>query len=337
MGNKVSVIIPVYNAEDYLERCIDSVLNQTYENLEIIAVNDGSKDGSLQILKKKELQDARIHIIDKENQGVSAARNDGLSNAAGDYILFVDADDYIKPEAIDKILKLRDKESSDCVVFGFEAEGNAADDTDVLRELASSEGAKTPEAILQHVLTIDTQKEILGFTWRYLFSRDLITDERLRFDTSLKISEDYKFIVEYLLHSEKVAVLPEALYVYVLNDNSSTSKYMPTLNRDMVDVNDWIVKNIYPAVPEVQVEHSGCIANAYLNHVQNITKKDSEYGFFAAVKNAYATKREFGYRQHIKSTLKNVHCRKKAQIAFIMFIHELDWLYMLMYYIKKRR
>lgn len=337
MEKKVSVVIPVYNAEKYIGRCMDSVLKQTYKNLEVITVNDGSKDKSLQILLKKQQQDARLHIIDKKNQGVSAARNDGLNSATGDYILFVDADDYLKPDAVEKMLQAIDGENSDCVVFGFEVEGNAVDDLKVLTQLASSGRSKTPEEILQHVLTIDTQKEILGFTWRYLFNREVIDANGLKFDTALKISEDYKFIVEYLLHSRGVAVLPEPLYVYVMNSNSATSKYMPTLNKDMVDVNNWIVKNVYPVAPEVQVEHCGCIANAYLNHVQNITKKDSEYKFISALKNAYDAKKNFGYRQYIKKTLKNVHCRKKAQIAFIMFILEFDWLYMLMYYVKKRR
>ena len=103
----VSVIIPVYNVERYLAQCLDSVSHQTYQNLEIICVNDGSRDGSLDILRRYADEDARIQVIDKANGGVSRARNDALDCARGEYIMFVDSDDWVEPDACENAVNAR--------------------------------------------------------------------------------------------------------------------------------------------------------------------------------------------------------------------------------------
>jgi len=112
---KISVIIPVYNTSKYLKRCLDSIINQTYVNLEIICINDGSKDNSLEILNQYKKKDDRIIIIDKENQGVSAARNDGIKNSTGMYITFVDSDDWLELDAIEILYKTLINEKVDVV------------------------------------------------------------------------------------------------------------------------------------------------------------------------------------------------------------------------------
>ncbi len=116
---KVSIIIPVYNMEKYLHECIDSVMCQTYKNIEVICINDGSKDNSLNILNDYGKQDSRIKIIDKENDGVSMARNDGISATTGDYIIFVDSDDTIEPDYVEKIVAdIEQKNFPDILVIG---------------------------------------------------------------------------------------------------------------------------------------------------------------------------------------------------------------------------
>ena len=101
MNKLVSIIVPIYNTEKYLERCIDSLINQTYKNIEIILINDGSTDNSINILKKYKKIDTRIKIIDKKNEGPNIARKTGLENADGNYIMFVDSDDYIHPNTVE--------------------------------------------------------------------------------------------------------------------------------------------------------------------------------------------------------------------------------------------
>ena len=109
----VSIIIPVYNVEDFVEQCIDSILNQTYSNLEIIAVNDGSTDSSLKILENIKKKDSRVMIINQKNSGVSSARNAGIAKANGKYLVFVDADDFLARNFVDYMLELIKYNDSD--------------------------------------------------------------------------------------------------------------------------------------------------------------------------------------------------------------------------------
>ena len=113
----ITVIIPIYNVSKYLKNCLESVINQTYKNLEIICINDGSTDNSLQILKEYKERDERIIIIDKKNAGVSAARNDGIEKASGEYLFCVDGDDYIDEDFFEKFYNNAKKNDSDLVVL----------------------------------------------------------------------------------------------------------------------------------------------------------------------------------------------------------------------------
>jgi len=111
----ISVIIPIYNSEKYLKRCIDSIINQTYKNIEIICINDGSTDESYNILKQYEIKDNRIIILNKLNQGVSSARNDGIRISKGQYITFVDSDDWLELDAIENMVYLAKNKESDAI------------------------------------------------------------------------------------------------------------------------------------------------------------------------------------------------------------------------------
>ena len=116
---KITIVVPIYNAEKYLERCIKSILDQTYENLEIILVNDGSTDKSLEICEKFKAEDNRIIIINKENGGVSSARNKGIDAATGKFIIFIDADDYIEKEMFEVLEEDLFKNNVDISMCGF--------------------------------------------------------------------------------------------------------------------------------------------------------------------------------------------------------------------------
>ncbi len=116
----VSVIIPVYNVEPYLRECMDSIVNQTLRDIEIICVNDGSTDGSLSILEEYRANDPRIAVISQDNKGLSAARNRGLSQARGKYIYFVDSDDYVALDTLKDVARLAEDHHVDAAVFGFQ-------------------------------------------------------------------------------------------------------------------------------------------------------------------------------------------------------------------------
>ena len=117
--SKISVIVPVYNAEKYLSRCIDSILNQTYKNFELILINDGSKDNSIEILRKYENIDDRIKVIDNSNNGVSKTRNIGVRLAEGEYIQFIDSDDFIDKNMFEYAINVMEQENADLVMTGF--------------------------------------------------------------------------------------------------------------------------------------------------------------------------------------------------------------------------
>lgn len=119
INSKISIIIPIYNAEKYLEKCLDSIVKQTYKNIEIICVNDGSKDNSINILSRYNKMDNRIVLINKENNGLSSARNIGLASATGEFVMFVDSDDWIDIDTCEKCLKIMNKYSVDVVMFSY--------------------------------------------------------------------------------------------------------------------------------------------------------------------------------------------------------------------------
>ena len=115
----LSVIIPVYNVEPYLEQCLDSVINQTYKNLEIICINDGSSDNSLKILEKYQKKDSRIKLINQKNKGLSEARNAGLDVAKGEYIAFVDSDDYLELNAYKEAMKVMLQDKNPLILYDY--------------------------------------------------------------------------------------------------------------------------------------------------------------------------------------------------------------------------
>ena len=119
MKSKVSIVVPIFNIEEYLEDCIKSIINQTYKNLEIILINDGSTDCSLKICKKFKKLDKRIVLIDKDNTGVSNTRNIGINSATGDYITFVDSDDWLELDAIENMVKLAYTQNCDIIRTNF--------------------------------------------------------------------------------------------------------------------------------------------------------------------------------------------------------------------------
>jgi len=207
----ISVIIPVYNAGKYLSACLQSVVEQTYCDLDIILINDGSTDDSLEICRKFEKNDSRIRVFDQNNSGVSAARNKGISVAKGQWFSFVDSDDYLEPEAYEHCLSLADEHSCDAVCYEFYA---SFPDREKLHETP-----KDCYGILDRKQTMKLLHSRLPFTWAYLFRRKLV--EGLRFDTKICRGEDTKFNTEALHRAQNVYFSDKPLYHYVQTEQSA--------------------------------------------------------------------------------------------------------------------
>lgn len=209
-----SVIIPVYNVAPYLHRCLDSVLAQTYLNLEIILVNDGSTDDSEEICLEYVQKDSRVQLISKENGGLHSARNAGLERAAGDYIWFVDSDDYVAENLAETVQPFM-REYDFC---GFEYKIKKEDGTIEHRDCANGIrkfDLSTEEKKRQFFHKVFFYHETGWEAWGRIFRREIIEQYHLRFwDTKEIFAEDHGFVVQYLLHAEKIIQLPDCLYFY---------------------------------------------------------------------------------------------------------------------------
>lgn len=227
MSPYFSLILPVFNVEEYLERCLRSVLSQSFSDYEIILVDDGSKDSSGAICDAYASKNANIRVIHKKNGGLSSARNAGLEKASGKYIWFVDSDDWIEPGALEQLHKACAVSEPDIVKFGYfrgvgqgrECKGIAkggsyqGDALERLRRLAFCAGGK-------YILS----------AWSHVYRTEFLKEQNLSFVSEREIgSEDYLFNLTALLRAESVVVLTKPLYSYELRSSSLTQQYKPDL------------------------------------------------------------------------------------------------------------
>ena len=223
----ISVIVPAYNAEKYIVNCVESVRKQTFEDWELMIVNDGSKDKTRALLDQCAAEDARIRVIHlRKNGGVSNARNVALENAAGHYIAFLDADDTYEENCLQTLwdaLQENDADSAACAHLNVWVDGHTQPEpvlpagvyeTDAIRE-------KIVYPLLGDRLT---QPVFNGFIWRYLYSAAIIRGKKITFAGAYL--EDELFLMEYFCNARKLAVTEAPLYRYFLNPSSATHRYM---------------------------------------------------------------------------------------------------------------
>lgn len=219
---KISIIVPVYNAEKYIENCIQSIIDQSHNNIEIIFVDDGSVDSSLEILNKYKSLDKRVKVISKENGGVSSARNVGMNKATGEYILFVDSDDTIDPNTLKICLDRLDVKQADTVVFDYcklIKDNLIEDSSENLKD-----GVIKSEKFIRDILVNNDFNFFTG-VWRFLFSRKIIQENNIVFD-NMKFAEDLIFIYKYMFKSNNILIVNKALYNYnLINPDSACKKH----------------------------------------------------------------------------------------------------------------
>ena len=216
MSKKVSVIIPVYNVENYLHKCVTSIINQDYSNLEIILVNDGSTDNSLNICNELKNSDKRIVVIDKKNAGVSSARNVGIDKSTGDFITFIDADDWLEPDFVSYMLKLIDSNSAEFALskncFINDDVNQIDDNITILNKVESTSLLLSPRVEVG--------------CWNKIYNRKFLLKNNIRFNEKHFFGEGLIFITEVSQKSNKTVVGEKRVYHY-RQDNleSATKKY----------------------------------------------------------------------------------------------------------------
>lgn len=230
MDPKISIVVPVYNVEQYLRRSIDSILNQTLKNIEIILVNDGSTDNSLSICEEYQSRDKRIRVIDKENGGVSSARNAGIEVAKGKYIGFVDPDDWIDSNMFENLYFKAETTSSDICMCNFVIEANNQSIPNLMNiEQEILEGEDINKHLISNMLSGSDlnsgSQTIMGSVWRLIVRRDLIERNNLKFELGVPLMEDLIFCVNIFLKSNRVSIDKNLYYHYEKNDNSAVSIY----------------------------------------------------------------------------------------------------------------
>lgn len=236
----ISVIIPVYNVERYLAQCLDSVINQTYANLKIICVNDGSKDGSLKILQEYAHKDTRVQILDKKNAGVSSARNDGLAFAEGSYVMFVDSDDWIEPRTCETAIDGMCAYDADVVMWSYVSETESRSSQKVIfpettvfeKEEVRTKLHRRFVGAIGEELSRPELADSLCPVWGKLYKRSLVEKSGARFVDLSEIGtyEDGFFNLEVFGEVNRVVYLAEYLYHYRRDTSTSvTSGYNPRL------------------------------------------------------------------------------------------------------------
>lgn len=226
MSVKISIIIPVYNVEKYLRECLDSAINQTFKDIEIICINDGSTDSSSDILKEYEQKDNRLKVISQTNKGVSTARNVGIQNANGEYIMFVDSDDWLAKEACEKAYCTAQKSDCEMLLFSHNKFNNQSCTSDSkLQDLyiELQDKCTTFEKSLEHIVFSPCEP------WGKLYKTEFLKKNNLRFRTNIQFGEDRIFYFQACIYAKSISVLYEHLYYYRQNTENSLTKNNTTV------------------------------------------------------------------------------------------------------------
>lgn len=220
MRPMVSIIVPIYNAEQYLRRCVDSILNQEYTDFELLLVNDGSTDASGDICEEYGDRDPRVIVIQKENTGVSDSRNRALDRARGKYLQFLDSDDWITQDATRLFVRAAEEYGCDMVISDFyRVVGERLSPKGDIEE----EGVLTREEFAAHMME-NPADFYYGVLWNKLYRRDIVEEHKLRMDTDISWCEDFMFNLEYICYAKVFYALHAPIYYYVKRKGSLASQ-----------------------------------------------------------------------------------------------------------------
>lgn len=245
----ITIIVPFYNGERYLEECINSILDQDYSNIEIILVDDGSKDNSKKIAQNFMAKDNRVKLISQNNSGVSIARNNGINNSKGDYICFIDVDDYISKDYISYFYSLIEKSNAEIAITPMPRKFNSSSKI--------SEKLQTSDDIVENWTGIKAATEMLYYNiviapWNKMISKKLIDEYNIRFNPKLSFGEGFNFSVDCFQRAKKVVVGNRKVYNYrVDNPNSVMTKFSMKLITGSIEAQETIKNNLVNKTPEL--------------------------------------------------------------------------------------
>lgn len=281
----ISIIVPVYNAESYVQRCVKSLINQTYKNIEILLIDDGSKDNSYAICKELERIDCRVHAYTQKNAGPSSARNKGLDLVSGEYIAFVDSDDYAEENMYETLLNNLKKHLVGLSMVGMQEVFCNGEKRPLYRELGSQviRGNEIDKFFFKyhHIMFSPVNK---------LYPREVIGE--IRFDESIRMSEDQKFNYEVLKKVKNIYYDSLIGYNIDVTDNSLSRAKATKYHMAMLDVNEYIIKDTKSSMLRklgraynaelslsyfVPYYYNGEFKEENINHINQIIKENKKY------------------------------------------------------------
>lgn len=312
--SRVSIIIPCYNAEKHIEKCIKSIINQTYKNIEIIAIDDGSQDNTLEILNKFKEKDKRINVISKKNTGVSDTRNIGIEKSTGNYIMFVDADDFLEEDAVEKLYNtiINNKVNIVRGMYRRISEKRISDENDILKY----NNANNYE-IIKSILNGD----ILCYVWLLMIKKEILQKYNIKFDKNLKIMEDTLFYIN-IIEKENIYFLNEVIYNYVQNEESATGNVNKTLEtyKNMLKAENKIINSLREnnmwknELNNIVIKK--ILVNGICNNTWNLYKAKDKKQLKKFIE--YINEQKEIKENIIKTDLKNVRRDKKIIINLII-------------------
>lgn len=217
----ISAIVPVYNSKDYLGKCVDSITSQSYKDVEVILIDDGSTDGSGELCDKYAQGDVRIKVLHSVNGGPSSARNIGLSNSSGDLIMFLDSDDYLEPNALNMLMGKYREHGADIVIGNFRTFSNNAHNSGH-KGAFESDKLMMANDLMNYALSYlkaPNRTTLFAYSWGRLFRASVIRENHLAFDPELFTFEDVAFNYEYLKHASKAYFLKDPVCTHVVHGN----------------------------------------------------------------------------------------------------------------------
>lgn len=295
-----SIIVPIFNAEKYIRRCIESILCQTYSDFEVILIDDGSNDHSLDICLEYSRKDSRVKVIQQKNKGVSSARNAGIEKSTGNWIIFIDADDRIAKNALEISAEVLSKNKQiDTIAWGSNFENK-----DSIKQLIKYEDDKIFTNI--EFLKIPNFHQAV---WGYIFSRNIIATNNLRFDEKLSMSEDKLFMLEYLLLASDIFTSKQQLYYYYYNIGSACNSSI-TLKK--------CLDQLYACSKIFALRNKYHISTIQIKR-HNKTLLECFYSFFYLFNNRKWNKNEYKIAQKVfRDTLKSIKYKYITKRVFIL-------------------
>ena len=248
MTNKmVMVVVPVYNMKELLPKCLNALLNQSYDNYEILLIDDGSTDGSSVICDKYAQKEDKIKVIHKENGGLSSARNCGIENANGEFIIFPDPDDWVESNYLEQLIALAQEYNTDLEICGHYVDDSKKS---IVHNPLGEKGVIDKKDALCLLMRPDN---FCGFAWNKLYHLDIIKKNNLRFDTELGMAQDLHFAFRYILCSKKVVYDPTPTYHYFQHVGGVTNAKSPLTSRKISGLKTYekiaeLAKEEYPKV-----------------------------------------------------------------------------------------